>query len=115
MVIGAKCKPPPPRGKASWAPKIRIGTTGASVFAITSPNPGSAGCKLPSRVREPSGKTSAAFPDLRRRIEITLMVHRENHRTALNHALPMNYAKTKKKSADQARKIVTKPVIDVHR
>ena len=49
------------------------------------------------------------------RIEITLMVHRENHRTALNHALPMNYAKTKKKSANQARKIVAKPVIEVHR
>src|SRR5881398_931401 len=69
MVIGTKCKPPPPRGKASCAPKIRIGTTRASVFAITSPNPGSAGCKLPSSVREPSGKTSAPFPDLRTRIK----------------------------------------------
>jgi len=34
MVIGTKCKPPPPRGRASCAPKIRIGTTGASVFEI---------------------------------------------------------------------------------
>src|SRR6266513_1972639 len=40
IVIGTKCKPPPPRGKASCAPKIRIGTTGASVFAITNPSPG---------------------------------------------------------------------------
>jgi hypothetical protein len=49
-----------------------------------------------------------------RRIEVTLMVHGENHRPALNHAFPMNYAKTKKQSADETRKVITKPVVEIH-
>jgi hypothetical protein len=32
----------------------------------------------------------------------------------LNHPLPMNYSKTKKQSADQAREMVPKPVVNVH-
>ena len=55
-------------GQASKAPKIRIGTTGACVFAITSPSPGNAGCKFPSGVREPSGKRSTPSPARKIRI-----------------------------------------------
>src|SRR5262249_16826396 len=50
----------------------------------------------------------------KRRIEITLVVHCENHRPLLNHALPMNYAETKKQSADQTRKVIAKPVVEIH-
>ena len=131
-------------GQASNAPKIRIGTTGARVFAITSPSPGKAGCKFPSGVRAPFRKNERAIAsaqnsdqrferaaivafeidrddvELRqkpaedrrlhqrffrkkidgavtgvsgqRRIEITLVIHGENHRAALDHPLPMNDA-----------------------
>src|ERR1051326_1050368 len=72
IVIGANRKLPPSRCKASWAPKIRIGTTGARVFAMIRPNPGSAGCKLPSRVREPSGKSSTAWPAFSTRITVLI-------------------------------------------
>jgi hypothetical protein len=47
---------------------MRIGTTGASVFAITKPRPGSAGCKLPSSVRAPRENTSVASPARKIRI-----------------------------------------------
>jgi hypothetical protein len=50
----------------------------------------------------------------KRRIEITLMVHRENDGPTLKHALPMNYAKMKKQSANKAAKMITKPVIEIH-
>ena len=42
------------------------------------------------------------------------MIHRHNYRTILNHPLPMNYSKTKKQSANQAREMVPEPVINVH-
>ena len=49
-----------------------------------------------------------------RRIEITLMVHGENDRTVLKHALRMNHTKTKKQSANKTAKMITKPVIEIH-
>jgi hypothetical protein len=48
------------------------------------------------------------------RIEITLVIHRQNHRTCLNHTLPMNYPKAKTYSTDQAREMVTEPVVGIH-
>src|SRR4029077_5791437 len=50
----------------------------------------------------------------KRRIEVTLMIHCENRRPALNHALTMNYAKPKKKPAGEKKKVITKPVIEIH-
>ena len=42
------------------------------------------------------------------------MVHREDDGPTLNHALPMNYTKMKKQSADKAGKVIAKPVIEIH-
>ena len=42
------------------------------------------------------------------------MVHGEDRRPTLNHALPMNYAKMKKQSADQTGKVIAKPVVEIH-
>ena len=50
-----------------------------------------------------------------RRIEVTLMVYRENDRAALKHALTMNYPEMKKQPANDTSKVITNPVINVHR
>jgi hypothetical protein len=42
------------------------------------------------------------------------MIHCEDGRDALKHALPMNYTKTKKQSSNQATKMIPEPVIETH-
>ena len=47
-------------------------------------------------------------------IKITLVIHGENHRTSLNHALPVNDAEAKQQPGEHAAKMVTEPVVRIH-
>jgi hypothetical protein len=66
--------------------------------------------------RSPGQKVnrSVARNPCKERIKITLMIHCQNRRPALNHSLPMNYTKPKKQSPGQTRKVIPKPVIEIH-
>src|ERR1700730_16033819 len=48
-------------------------------------------------------------------IEKTLMVHRKNDRAILDHAFAMQDAETVEELREQAREIVTDPVVRIHR
>src|SRR5262249_13209735 len=48
------------------------------------------------------------------RIEIALVIHRENYGPALNHALPMNHSKTKEQPPSQPGQMVTSPIVEIH-
>src|ERR1043166_2164002 len=50
----------------------------------------------------------------KRWIEITLVIHCQNHWPALNQALRVSYSKTKKKSRGSTRNLIPQPVINVH-
>ena len=47
-------------------------------------------------------------------IKITLVIHGENHRTSLNHALPVDDAEAKEQPGKQAAKMVTEPIVRIH-
>jgi len=49
------------------------------------------------------------------RVEIALMIHRQDDRTALYHPFAMKNAEPEEQAAEQPRKIIAEPVIEVHR
>jgi hypothetical protein len=49
-----------------------------------------------------------------RRIEEALMIHRQNYRPALEHAFPVQNAKSKKDFGEQTRERISEPIVEVH-
>ena len=49
-----------------------------------------------------------------RRIEEALMIHRQNHRPTLEHAFPVQNAKSEKDFREQTRECVSEPIVEIH-
>src|SRR5262249_53766031 len=48
------------------------------------------------------------------RIEKTLVIHRKNHGTGLNHALAMNDTKSIEQTREQATEMIAEPIVKIH-
>jgi hypothetical protein len=66
--------------------------------------------------RPPGQKIDCAITSIagERRIEIALVIHRQNDRPALNHAFAMQNSKPKKEAGEKPGKVVTDPVVKIH-